>query len=328
MTALVVFLTPYPAFSPAAAAQLPVRTLPRFPPPAMDALELSKHQIQRDLRQPAAPADLMRAQAQAITTSVGELTGLLREAGDDAAALDTAELDRRLATQLPLLMRPEFPGLMRQALGQVTTPVQQRALLELNQYVIGAVEQLADSAVDLQWQQLNKLRELCDAAVDGGSEMLKAGCAGAAARAGHPAPRGGPEAALAEAGRAAAARKASEAEVEGGGGGGAAGSGGVEGQQWLLVLRLVKQGVYSMLARERDDDIKQVRYICSLASPASRRELTLKVLDELQPAERIAFVETVRRIADGIVGQPGTSGQDAELRDKVEEIRAVIEHAE
>ena len=53
-----------------------------------------------------------------------------------------------------------------------------------------------------------------------------------------------------------------------------------------------------------------------------------QVLDELQPAERIAFVETVRRIADGIVGQPGTSGQDAELRDKVEEIRAVIEHAE
>jgi len=43
------------------------------------------------------------------------------------------------------------------------------------------------------------------------------------------------QAALAEAGRAAAARKASEAEVEGGGGGGAAGSGGVEGQQWLLV---------------------------------------------------------------------------------------------
>mmetsp|Transcript_5809 Transcript_5809/g.18758 ORF Transcript_5809/g.18758 Transcript_5809/m.18758 type:complete len:84 (+) Transcript_5809:51-302(+) len=83
-----------------------------------------------------------------------------------------------------------------------------------------------------------------------------------------------------------------------------------------------------MLARERDDDIKQVRYICSLASPASRRELTLKVLDELQPAERIAFVETVRRIADGLVGQPGTSGQDAELREKVEEIRAVIEHTE
>ena len=182
MTAIAVFLTAYPAFSPAAAAQLPVRTLPRFPPPAMDALELSKHQIQRDLRQPAPPADLMRAQAQAITTSVGELTGLLREAGDDAAALDTAELDRRLATQLPLLMRPEFPGLMRQALGQVTTPVQQRALLELNQYVIGAVEQLADSAVDLQWQQLNKLRELCDAAMDGGSEMLKAGCAGGPGR--------------------------------------------------------------------------------------------------------------------------------------------------
>ena len=41
------------------------------------------------------------------------------------------------------------------------SPVQQLALLELNRYVLGAYEEMADGVVDLQWQQLNKMRELC-----------------------------------------------------------------------------------------------------------------------------------------------------------------------
>ena len=76
-------------------------------------------------------------------------------------------------------------------------------------------------------------------------------------------------------------------------------SGGVESQQWLLLLRLVKRGVYAMLAKAPDparslarserlrrpdratltlsrhrqdyeDDIKQIRTIIGIAAPDAR----------------------------------------------------------
>lgn len=62
----------------------------------------------------------------------------------------------------------------------------------------------------------------------------------------------GTSAALEAAAQAVANRKQQKEE-----GGGA--SGGIEAQQWLLVLRTVKRGVYALLAKDRDDDIKQVR---------------------------------------------------------------------
>jgi hypothetical protein len=64
----------------------------------------------------------------------------------------------------------------------------------------------------------------------------------------------GTSAALEAAAQAVALRKQQQPE---GGGGGAVG--GIEAQQWLLVLRTVKRGVYALLAKDRDDDIKQVR---------------------------------------------------------------------
>ena len=62
-----------------------------------------------------------------------------------------------------------FPTLVRTALSQVKTPAQQRALLAMNTYMVGLYTEVADKIGDLQWQQLNKLRELCDAAMDGGT---------------------------------------------------------------------------------------------------------------------------------------------------------------
>ena len=49
------------------------------------------------------------------------------------------------------------------------TPRQQRALLLLNQYVTGAYEEMADKVVDMQWLQLQKLRDLCEAAMEASS---------------------------------------------------------------------------------------------------------------------------------------------------------------
>ena len=51
---------------------------------------------------------------------------------------------------------------------------------------------------------------------------------------------------------------------------------GVPKQQWLLVLQLVRQGTYAMLAKEYDSDVKQIRYIIGLASPEARRELATR----------------------------------------------------
>jgi len=69
--------------------------------------------------------------------------------------------------------------------------------------------------------------------------------------------------------------------------------------------------------------LPQVRYICNLSSSSARRELTLRVLDELTPAERTGFVETVRRIADNL--PVPRNARDEELRDRVAEIRDVID---
>eukprot|EP00965_Chrysotila_dentata_P245936 6206860-Pleurochrysis_carterae.AAC.1 len=59
---------------------------------------------------------------------------------------------------------PKPPAVAATPLPQVRTRTQQRALLALNQYVIGAYEETADAIADMHWKQLNKLRELCDAA--------------------------------------------------------------------------------------------------------------------------------------------------------------------
>ena len=55
---------------------------------------------------------------------------------------------------------------------RVRTVAQHAALLALTQYMGGVYEEMSGKLGDLQWQQLQKLRELCDAANDGGTEQL------------------------------------------------------------------------------------------------------------------------------------------------------------
>ena len=133
-----------------------------------------REQVKSGLRQMdrVSSLELMRAQAQAITAGVSDLMEMIEEAQSQGASitkmlssgeqvLDRRRLDEVLSMQLPVLMRPEFPQFMQRALQKVKSPVQQLALLELNRYVLGAYEEMADGVVDLHWQQLNKLRELC-----------------------------------------------------------------------------------------------------------------------------------------------------------------------
>jgi len=134
------------------------------------SLDELRERVQRDLTH-TGDAEIMRAHAQAITTGVSGLMEMFSEAEAQGASISAivasgepyfpkSLLDAKLAAQLPLLMRPEFGQFMRTALDKVRAPTQQLALLELNRYVLGAYEEVADGVVDLQWTQINKLREL------------------------------------------------------------------------------------------------------------------------------------------------------------------------
>ena len=126
--------------------------------------------------EPSLASELREEQRGAFVTTLRRLVAMheAQEAAavdeeEAAAALGQAELDAAIAPQLPLLMMRGFPTLVRTALSQVKTPAQQRALLAMNTYMVGLYTEVADRIGDLQWQQLNKLRELCDAAMDGGT---------------------------------------------------------------------------------------------------------------------------------------------------------------
>ena len=94
-----------------------------------------------------------------------------RGPADVAKSLSAEDLNLVVAPHLPLLMLRGYPAIAREALGKVRTVAQQTALLSLTQYMGGVYEEMATKLGDLQWQQLQKLRELCDAAMEarGGS---------------------------------------------------------------------------------------------------------------------------------------------------------------
>ena len=94
-------------------------------------------------------------------------------------------------------------------------------------------------------------------------------------------------------------------------------------QRWLLVLRLVRQGVYATLARDYEDDVRQLRQILALGSAESRRELTVRTLLALPDEERAHFAATVGRIAGNLA--VGRDARDAELHAKVSEVQAHVD---
>jgi len=94
-------------------------------------------------------------------------------------------------------------------------------------------------------------------------------------------------------------------------------------QQWLLVLRLVKKGVYATLAKDRADDLTHIRYITSLKGAKSRADLTRITLDSFDGDELRRFVETVERIRENL--SVPRDDRDRDLFEKVSEIATVIE---
>ena len=93
-------------------------------------------------------------------------------------------------------------------------------------------------------------------------------------------------------------------------------------QQWLLILRLVRQGVYSLLARDYTDDVKHLRVIIGLASAEARTQLTRQTLLAMSADEQIKFGTTVDRIAANLATP--RDARDKEIHAKVVDVQSVV----
>ena len=97
----------------------------------------------------------------------------------------------------------------------------------------------------------------------------------------------------------------------------------VQEQQWLLVLRLVRQGIYAMLAKDYVDDVKHLRYIVGLNSAQARLELTHSTMLAMSAEQQAKFARTVERITANLSVQ--RDARDLELYSKTKEVQAHIQ---
>jgi len=92
----------------------------------------------------------------------------------------------------------------------------------------------------------------------------------------------------------------------------------VEAQQGLLILQLVKQGVYELLATGVRDDVAHIRYIIGMDTPEARQELTRTTLLKMPAEEQEHFQETLKRITENLAFP--RNDRDRELHEKVREL--------
>ena len=68
-----------------------------------------------------------------------------------------------LAPHLPQLLSRSFPAAARKVLTtSIRTEGERKALLVVSEFVMGAQQEVADALSELQWRQMQKLRELCE----------------------------------------------------------------------------------------------------------------------------------------------------------------------
>ena len=136
-------------------------------------------QVKQDIWRTSTASDasaLAREQTEAVETVLAKVEALISKVaaadGASGAPADSApqlaalltedSLNAVIAPHLPLLTMRGYPEAARSALSKVRTVEQQAALFTLTQYMSGVYEEMAKKLGDLQWQQLNKLRELCE----------------------------------------------------------------------------------------------------------------------------------------------------------------------
>ena len=416
-----------------------------------ETLERVKSELWRTAE--ADPSGLVAEQREILKQVLDEVEGAISSsvaaADSKVAAGRERRLNELLAPHLPVLLGRSFPLAVRDVLPSIRTEEQRAALLAVSQFVMGVQQEIGDALTELQWRQQEKVRELCEAALEGGAERCQelaeamrdeldtdfcnylnyaieqeetrlreeekrtpfvppptvygggvtavesereAAALKAAIdeereeQAQFMADAGGPTLAAGDTdGDSARSRtwqqvlegegetededevggnsedgdsamggpgwvssvkedpnlmQASQPVTASTGGDLTAAAGGsaldmrgagsdagdvaeAEAQQWLLVLRLVRQGVYTLLAKDYRDDVKHLRVIIGLASAEARLELTRSTLLQMNEEEQDHFARTAQRIADNLSVQ--RNARDAEIHQKVTEVRAYID---
>jgi hypothetical protein len=124
----------------------------------------------------AGSAALMARQKQVVTQLVGELSEIISAApAVTGGMLSPTQLNEVAAPHLPLLLGRGYAEAARSLLhsGKVRTEPQRAALAVLSEFVATAQQEVADELTAMQWKQQEKLRELCDAAAEGGTPRLQ-----------------------------------------------------------------------------------------------------------------------------------------------------------
>ena len=119
-------------------------------------------------------AQLVAEQRDVIRRLLGELSAAgVAPSSTASSPGGGGDAERRMnelvAADLPVLLGRSFPLAAREVLGTVTTEAERGALLALSRFVMGVQVEIGDALSDLQWRQQRKLRELCDASLDGGT---------------------------------------------------------------------------------------------------------------------------------------------------------------
>ena len=116
----------------------------------------------------ADPAAMVKEQREVIGSLLGQIEALPPRAANDGDPLNVI-----VAPHLPVLLTLSFPQAAREALATCSEE-ERPALLSLSKFVMTVQAEIGEALIQLQLRQVQKLRELCDAATDGGTEQVMA----------------------------------------------------------------------------------------------------------------------------------------------------------
>lgn len=211
------------------------------------------------------------------------------------------------AEELPLLARekmgvlisPRYIALVREKLAASPSAEDAGALLELNEFVVSIANSTQNTLSEMHARQLAKVQALCAAAARGGNVALDA-----LARELHE--RNELDGDFVN--WLSLAIQAAEAE-----------DGGVP-SRWTLVLRLIRQGVHSILEQDYAEDIATLRAVMALP-PAGRKDMLWTTLAEMPVDSARHFDATVSRILGSLSFE-----RDGASRQLHAEVRALYGH--
>ena len=98
-----------------------------------------------------------------------------------------------------------------------------------------------------------------------------------------------------------------------------------EYNQWLFVLKIVQQGVYSEIAKTINRYIDHIQYVLRMETPQQRRKLLSRLIDDMPTMDVRPFVQVVENIAgslgDGAKGDFDGVGELGDMTNVILQLR-------